>query len=151
VMLLGALDAIATGSYAGFDPSGYRGLPFNGPSISDLLVRGGTIVAPGTEPFRADLMIGFADPLHRTDGRIVDVGDLAWSRARDTLDATGLFLHLVPESAEAAGRGGPPAVLRAPATLVARTGASPDSRALWSMERGHRGAGNTRSHPPLQR
>ncbi|MDQ3389174.1 MAG: peptidase M14 [Gemmatimonadota bacterium] len=93
VALVAALDAIATGAYAGVDPSGYRGLPFNGRSVNDLVVRGGTVVAPGLAPFAADLAIDYADLLHRVGGRIIDVGDLADTRARDTLGVAGLYLH----------------------------------------------------------
>ncbi len=55
--------------------------------------RGATIVLPGIEPYRADLSINFADALAHRDGRITEVGDLAEAAARDTIDASGMYLH----------------------------------------------------------
>jgi hypothetical protein len=131
VSLLAALDALATGAWAGADPAWYEGLPPNGRAVNDLLVRGGTLVIPGLEPVRADLAVDFADPLARLGGRIVEIGDLAELDARDTLDATGLFLHPAP-TALTAGALGP----GAPASLRARRERDPASTLLWTLEAG---------------
>ncbi len=136
VGLLTALDAIATGAYADLDPDAYDALPENGPSARDLLIRGGTMVLPGTPPYPSDFAVDYADPLARMAGRIVDAGDLAGVvTARDTLDATGLFLHPLPKTLEMQGAR---AILPtdAPAHLVVRRGVSPESDAVWRMEGG---------------
>jgi hypothetical protein len=140
VILLAALDAIATGRYQAVDPEGYRGLPFNGRPVDDLVVRGGTVVMPGVPPFRADLAVNFVDPLRRRGGRITDVGDLAEGAARDTLDVTGLFVHLAPGS-YGMGRDGRAVVnLGLPATFVVRRDADPASAAVHGVVDGRAGS-----------
>ncbi len=133
VALLTALDAIATGRYAEADPAGYRALPFNGRSVQDLLIRGGTLVAAGLPPYVADLAIDYDRPLRRQGGRITDIGDLSQLEARDTLDVTGLFLHL--HSGQAAGDpAGPhigPGETRA--SFDIRRGPEPDSPLVWRV------------------
>jgi hypothetical protein len=133
-MLLGALDAIATGAYAAVDPAGYRGLPFNGRAVYDVLVRGGTVVNPGMPPFPADLAVNFAEPLHRVGGRIADVGDLGETSARDTLDVSGLFLHL--ETPRGGSARGATVSIGMPAVWIARRGPDPASEAVLIMEGG---------------
>jgi hypothetical protein len=91
--ILGALDAIATGSYQRADPEAYEELPFNNGGAFDVLVTGGQLVLPGTPPLAADIAINYDDAVARTDGRVRDVGDLAEVIAIDTIDAAGLFLH----------------------------------------------------------
>ena len=91
--ILAALDAIATGGFAAADQNWYEALPFNTSGAADLLVVGGSIVLPGKPPMAMDLAINFDDPLHRSGGRLREVGDLQAVAALDTLDATGLFLH----------------------------------------------------------
>jgi hypothetical protein len=91
--ILGALDAIATRSYATADPAVYESLPRNAGGATDLLVVGGQLVLPGHPPMLADLAINYDDAVARTGGRVRDVGDLREVIAIDTLDATGLFLH----------------------------------------------------------
>jgi hypothetical protein len=127
VALLSALDAIATGAYESADPGWYEGLPGNGARVNDLLVRGGTVVLPGMDPYRADLAVDYADPLSREGGRIVEVGDLAGAAARDTLDAAGLFVHSAPGAAPAPG---------APAAFTLRRGREATSEAVWVVEEG---------------
>lgn len=90
--LVAALDSIATGSHAGVSPALYRDLPENGDVWPDLLVRGGTLSAPGRPPLRADLLVNFRNPLMETDGAIADVGDLGTKKARRSIDARGLFI-----------------------------------------------------------
>ncbi|TYT24915.1 peptidase M14 [Luteimonas viscosa] len=99
--LVGALDAIATGAHAGLPRAAYEQLPENGRDWADLRVEGGTLVLPGTPPARADLLIGFDDPLLERGGTILDIGDLADSHARRTIDAAGLYI--VPVAVQGAG------------------------------------------------
>jgi hypothetical protein len=90
--ILGALDAIATGSYRRADPGLYQRLPQNAAG-SDLIIRGGQLVFNNTL-VRADVAINFEDPVDRTGARLRDVGDLRSMGAIETVDATGQFLHL---------------------------------------------------------
>jgi hypothetical protein len=133
VALVSALDAIATESYAAADPLLYEELPENGRSVNDLLVRGATIVLPGIEPYRADLSINFADALARRDGRIMEVGDLADAAARDTIDATGLYLHPAPEVLVQESPDRPPLTVDSPAAFVLRRGPTAASQPVWSV------------------
>ena len=100
VALAAAFDAIAEGSYAGAAVADYEGLPQNGRAARDLVVRGGTIVVPGLAPYRADIAIDReeARPGKPAVARIAEVGDLAEVQARDTMDATGLYLHPTDEA-----------------------------------------------------
>lgn len=103
VGILAALDAIATGVYASYDPAVYEGLEPNGRSVPDLLVLGGTMVVPGLPPLVADLMVSFAEPLLQEGGTLSDIGDLGGFEARDTLDVTGLYIVPFPEALDAGG------------------------------------------------
>jgi hypothetical protein len=132
-MLVAALDAIATGTVDAADPRGYRGLPFNGRPINDLVIRGGQVVTGGMPPVRVDLAVNFAEPLHRVGGRVVDVGDLAEASARDTLDVEGLFLHFDPPAPAASA---PAALLGAPASFTVRRGVAPGSPVVRRVEAG---------------
>ncbi len=130
--LLTALDRIATGAYMDADPARYLDLPYNGRSVDDLLVMGGTLVAPGMEPYLADLSINYEWPLRREGARIEDVGDLREYEARDTLDASTLYVHL-----RAADEGVPYVGAGAtPASFEVRRGADPDSELVWRIEGG---------------
>jgi hypothetical protein len=91
--LLAALDAIASGSYAGADPNAYESLPGNRGGASDVLVLGGQLVLPGLPATRADIALVYDDALARTGAKVRDVGDLREAVAIDTVDAAGLFLH----------------------------------------------------------
>lgn len=92
VGILAALDAIATGSYAQYDPAVYESLQFNGRRMAHLLVYGGTLAVPDLPTLRADLLIDYERPLLGEGARISDVGDLGEVQALDTLDVTGRFL-----------------------------------------------------------
>ncbi|CAN5172362.1 hypothetical protein BH24GEM2_BH24GEM2_05420 [soil metagenome] len=127
VALLTALDAIATGAYAGADLAWYEGLPPNGRQVNDLLVRGATMVSPGMAPYRADVAIDYRDSLGRRGGRVVDIGDLREYPARDTLDASGLFLHSGPDG---------PLMVDVSTSFVLRRGAAPGSAAVWTLDNG---------------
>jgi hypothetical protein len=127
VALLAALDAIATGTYTAADLALYEGLPPNGRQVNDLLVRGGTVVSPGIAPYRADVAIDYRDSLGRRGGRVVDIGDLREYAARDTLDASGLFVHPGPDG---------PLMVELSTSLAVRRGASPGSAVVWALENG---------------
>jgi hypothetical protein len=124
--ILGALDAIATGSYASASPSVYENLPFNVGGAFDLLVAGGQLVLPGKQPMLADLAINYDDAVARTGGRVRDVGDLAEVVALDTVDASGLFLHPAREALTMTPAG-PMLRLGAVAIFDVRRGADPGS------------------------
>lgn len=135
VGILSALDAIASGAYAGADPALYTTLPQNGRRVSDLLVRGGWLVLPGLAPVRADLTADYADPLRLRGGRITEVGDLTEAIARDTLGVEGLYLH--PERDALTDQGGRPSLsVEAPASFVVRRGPEPTSEAVWVVLEG---------------
>ena len=93
--ILGALDAIATGSYRQVDTDLYERLPQNAIGASDLIIRGGQLVFHGGV-IRADVAVNFDDPVTKTGARLRDVGDLRDLSAIDTVDATGLFIHPGP-------------------------------------------------------
>ncbi len=103
VGLLSALDAIATGDYANFDPEAYEQLEFNGRRMAALLVSGGTIAVPELPPLTADLLINFERPLEKSGGIISDIGDLGATEAQDTLEIDGLYLVPLPEALDEDG------------------------------------------------
>ena len=139
VALTTVLDAIADGSYAeaGLEP--YQSLPRNGRSVVDLLIRGGSIVLPGSPPVRADITADFSDgagsPLR---ARIREVGDITSAEARDTIDATGLFLH--PFATD--GSGDPTVAPGRDASFSVRRGIDPASEEVFRLERGLTTAGS---------
>jgi hypothetical protein len=90
--LVGALDAIATRSYAGLPHAPYDALPENAAVWPDLLIAGGTLAIPGQPRAKADILIDFDRPLLERGGTIADVGDLEGRHARRTIDATGLYV-----------------------------------------------------------
>lgn len=92
--IITALDGIATGSLQSANAEDYERLPFNAGGAYDLLVLGGQLVIPGSPPLRADVAVNYDDAVARTGGRVREVGDLAGVAAVDTIDATGLFLHV---------------------------------------------------------
>lgn len=128
-----ALDAIATGAYADADPAAYLSLEENGRAANDLLVRGGTIVLPGRPPFAADLAVNFTDPLELRGARLVDVGDLREYTARDTIDASGLYIHVPAEMLDRDGA----LALGTRVSFIVRGGAGSDSAEVWRVEDGH--------------
>ncbi|MGI9625663.1 MAG: M14 family zinc carboxypeptidase [Longimicrobiales bacterium] len=98
VAILAALESIADGSYQIADPDRYHDLPYNGRSLADLVIRGGTLRIPGLPDLRADLLISYDEPLLETGGVITDIGDLRDVETRDTIDATGLYLLALDEA-----------------------------------------------------
>lgn len=136
VALLTAFDAIATGSYKTADITAYTGLPLNGSSGYDLLITGGTIVAPGLPPYRADLVLNYGNIVTQTEARVRDVGHLVdVTSAKDTLDVSGLFIHLKP-SVQNPPVDEPKVWIGMPAQFIIRKGADPSSRIVWVMDGG---------------
>jgi len=134
VALLTALESIATGSYERVDPSLYRGLPENGRRVADLKIAGGTLVLPDLPPLRGDLLVEYGDAPRRTGGRIIDVGDLLEREARDTLDASGLYVIPAADALER-GDAGTQIAVGAPARLVIAR--DPQGRdVIWRMDGG---------------
>lgn len=104
VGILSALDAIATGRFAQYDPAVYESLEYNGRRVTDLLIAGGTIAVPGLPPLAADLLVNYDMPLLQQEAVIADIGDMGTSEAQDTLDVRGLFL--IPTGAALDEHGG---------------------------------------------
>ncbi len=92
--LLSALDAIATGEYSAADPNLYESLPENERIEHDIILRGGTLVFGDDSPFSVDVGLWFDDPVAQTGAHLGDVGDLAETPALESIDATGLWLHV---------------------------------------------------------
>jgi beta-lactamase class A len=127
VGILAALDGIASGAYAEVSPHWYRSLPFNGRPAVDLILHGGSVVLPGgrvrgVEPYRADVAVQYADASRWIGPRVDDVGDLAETVARRSLDVEGLYVHLEGQTA------GPLGPVR---RVVVRRGPDPDSPVVW--------------------
>jgi hypothetical protein len=98
VGILTALDAIATGRYAHYDPDVYESLAYNGRRVTDLLIVGGTVAVPGIPTLEADILVNYDLPLLKHEGVIVDIGDLGDAQAQDTLRVDGLYLIPTPEA-----------------------------------------------------
>ena len=98
VVLLTSLKAIADDSYRQANPAVYDIIPENDKNLYDLLIRDVNVVeGNGIPPFKADVAIdygkaNFADPLALSTGRIVDLGDLDYFAAKDTIEGEDLFL-----------------------------------------------------------
>jgi hypothetical protein len=135
VVLVSALDAIASGRWREADRALYDGLPTNDRSALDVLVRGAHLVLPGAAPVRVDVALNYDDPLRRTGPRVREVGDLADVVALDTVDATGLFLHPAASSLTARDGDAERRWLRvgAPAAFTVRRGADPSSEAVRTI------------------
>jgi hypothetical protein len=130
--LLAAFDAIATGAYVSADPDAYESLPGNRGGAHDVLVLGGQLALPGRPPTRADVAIAYDDAVARTGAKVRDVGDLRDAVAIDTVDATGLFLHL-PQSSLTTGPGGVWLPIGAEAAIEVRRGANPASELVRTI------------------
>lgn len=124
--ILGALDAIGTGSFNAASPSAYESLPFNQGGAFDVLITGGQLVLPGKSPMPVDLAINYDDAVARMRGRVRDVGDLSGVVAIDTVNASGLFLHPLP-AALSSSSAGPMLRLGAMAEFDLRRGSSVSS------------------------
>ena len=140
VGILAALEAIASGDYERANPDRYHSLPFNGRAIADLVIRGGTLRVPGLPDLQTDLLVNYDQPLLETGGVIVDIGDMADAEARDTLDASGLYILALDEALEYEGE---TAQIQpgAPAWFIAspvRDGSVPEWDFRGSLERTRR-------------
>jgi hypothetical protein len=128
--LVGALDAITTGAHAGMPRARYEELPENGKVWRDLLIAGGTLALPGQPQAKVDLLVNFEHPLLERDGTIADIGDLGDTRARRTIDASGLYIvpfDSVPSDSAGAG------------TEHARRTLAPDMPAYFHLSRDPQG------------
>jgi beta-lactamase class A len=136
VGIAAALDAIASDSYAAADPEAYTSLLQNGPSVSDLLIRGGTLVVPGLPTVRADITANFDDDGgDATAASITEIGDLVGADARDTVDASGLFIHATADEVSA-DPGAGYILPRMRASFVVRRGEDPESAVVHIIEAG---------------
>ncbi|HEX6694663.1 MAG TPA: hypothetical protein VF035_08215, partial [Longimicrobiales bacterium] len=131
VALVTALDAIATGEHMSHSADFYHALPENGRIINGLLIRGGTVVVPGLQSARIDIAINEKSVGSSNTTEIVDIGDLDELVARDTIDATGLFLH--PEPAALKDAGGILKIGMYPSFVIRRT-ADPASAIVWRVD-----------------
>jgi hypothetical protein len=141
VALVSALDAIASGEHMNTEPAFYAALPENGRSINGLLMRGGTLVIPGLPEARIDIAINEKSVGGSDVTEIVDIGDLDDLVARDTIDASGLYIHLDPTALARAG-----GMLRNgdyPLFTLRRT-ADPKSPVVWTVD----GIAARRFNPP---
>ena len=127
VAILTALEALADGSYADVPVEEYESLEENDTGVFDLLVRGGTVVVPGLEPFRADVGADFATPLDLAGGTTTSVGDLADYTARVVVEAEGCYVHPEPEAVERDDAGRASLKDGLPASYTVRRGADAES------------------------
>lgn len=112
VAIMTALDALATGRVEQADRRRYETLPVNQTTLFYALIRNGT-VAPGSgvAPFAADVGIVATRGVRVVDGqrtarlsaRIEDLGDLRTMGALEVIDATGLVVAPLWDSALKAG------------------------------------------------
>jgi hypothetical protein len=130
VAILGALEALADGSYASVPPEEYESLEENDTGVFDLLIRGGTVVVPGLEPFRADVAADFAAPLDLRDGTTAAIGDLADYTGREVVDAEGLFVHAELDALDCDDGGRLSLREGLPASFTVRRGAGAESEAV---------------------
>jgi len=98
MLLLTALEAIATERYTAAEPAAYDSLPFNRRVASDILLTGGWVVVPHADPSRLDIALVYDDPVAQRGLRLGEIGDLEGAVAMDTVDVSGLYLHLATPS-----------------------------------------------------
>jgi hypothetical protein len=98
MLLLTAFEAIATERYDQADPDAYENLPFNRRLANDLLLKGGLVVVPNGEPLPLDVALVYEDAVARRGLQLGETGDLDDAVALDTLDVSGLYLHLATPS-----------------------------------------------------
>jgi hypothetical protein len=137
VTLLSALGAIADESYASIPVAAYEAIEEDDSSVFDVLVRGGTVVVPGLEPYRADVGINFRAPFDLMDGHVVALGDLRDFAAREVVDAAGLFVHPRPEALRSCGRALPVLGSGSIASFDLREGSDARSERRVAIHRGH--------------
>jgi beta-lactamase class A len=129
ITLVTALDAIAAGNLDEADDAWYHALPQNGRALNDLLLSGGRIVLPGHPAYRADIVMD--QELPGGPLRIVEIGDLGTTVARDTLALADLFIHFdAPAAADL------PLPIGASPPFTVRRGAEPDAAIVWRYQGG---------------
>ncbi|MDH3458215.1 MAG: M14 family zinc carboxypeptidase [Gemmatimonadota bacterium] len=94
MLVLTALEAIATERYTAVDIERYETVPFNRGVPSDVLLSGGQVVVPNGEPLRLDIALRYEDPVARRGLVVEEIGDLTGAQGMDTVDVRGLFLHV---------------------------------------------------------
>lgn len=130
--LVGALDAIASESYAGLSRAPYDELPENGDTWPDLRILGAQLAVPGLPPVRTDVSVEFEDALLERKGTIEAIGDLGDEPARRTIDATGLYLVPFHPPGPTAGKGPPAFGTDVPAYF--HLSRDPEGRAVvWTL------------------
>ncbi|MBW3629305.1 MAG: hypothetical protein KY464_08410, partial [Gemmatimonadetes bacterium] len=136
VAILTALEAIADGRDDESPLELYDSMEENDTAVHDLVIRGGVVVVPGLEPYRADIGIDFDAPLDLRGGKIGALGDLTGTGARETLDANDLYLHPDPQALDP-GEGSEPTLSDGcPASLTLRDGLAVSSKAIYHVEDG---------------
>ncbi|MDP1571170.1 MAG: M14 family metallopeptidase [Vicinamibacterales bacterium] len=100
VLLVSALDALATGRAEAASPDRYESLPFNGSSVLYQLIRRATVVmGNGVAPFRADIGITGTRTVRPVEGqrtivivkRIDEWGDLSTFGGLEEIDGSDLW------------------------------------------------------------
>jgi len=104
VAILSVLGDLVHNDLADHDPQIYEDLPRNNSDVwTDVAIRGGTVVQPGGEPYRADLSFNrlrddrtvAGCPVDLPSGsRIVEIGDNRFLAAGEEIDATDGLLTL---------------------------------------------------------
>jgi hypothetical protein len=127
--ILSTLEAMPTGRFRGADTLSYEGLPFNRRIANDIHLVGGRVVLGDHEPLAVDIALRYDDPVAGVGLRVGEVGDLADAAALDTLDVSGLFIHLDTTSSDFHD-GGWWLERGAPAALTVRLSEAPDSEIM---------------------
>ena len=96
-------------------------------AVNDLVIRGGRIVLPGMDAYRADISINGRSVGGPAETQIIEIGDLEGTEARDTIDATGLFVHAATQDRTPSLQPG-----MAPVFQVRRS-ADPSSELVWDI------------------
>jgi hypothetical protein len=136
VALLSALEAIADGSHAHVPLQEYESLEEDDTSVLDVILRGGTVVVPGLEPYRADVGIEFPVPFQRENGEVASIGDLGEYAASEEVDVSGLFLHARAEALRGEDGARPVLADGSPASFDVRAGPGPSSGRVMTVSRG---------------
>jgi len=91
--ILAALESIARDVVEDTPTSHYDDLPMNVGITNDLLLSGGHVVMPDGGAYRVDVAIVHDDPVAGTGPRYGEIGDLEGTRAVETIDVAGLYIH----------------------------------------------------------
>jgi hypothetical protein len=124
--ILAALESIARDVVEDTPTSHYDELPMNVGITNELLLSGGHVVMPDGEAYRVDVAIEHDDPVAGTGPRYGEIGDLEGTRAVETIDVTGLYIHPDLGDTGYLRRG-------APARLVVRRGPESGSEEVLTL------------------